>query len=203
MGIRLISTLLILSTLLNADKVNHLIEKISKTNSIEASTQKTINSYSNETEKLFDEYMRLNKEWNQQKLYNKQLELFVHTQKQEIPKLQNQLKEIVQTHKKIIPLMFEMVDTLDKLVEVDTPFLKDERAKRVNNLKSYLANPSITISEQFRMIIESYNIEYSYARTLEVYRSKFNENDLKTVDFLRVGRFALYYQSLDLQESGI
>jgi len=198
-----ISTLLLFSTLLSASSIDKMVDEVGSANKNGANTQKKINVYVDESDKLFDEYSLLSKELNEQKLYNKQLELFVSTQKKEIPKLQTQLKEIVQTHKKIIPLMFEMVNTMDKLVAVDSPFLHNERTQRVNNLKSYLSNSDITMSEQFRMIMDSYKIEYSYARTLEVYRSKFNEGDSKTVDFLRVGRFAFYYQSLDLQESGI
>ncbi len=198
----LVATLLF-SSFIYASSVDTMIDKVSDANKHSASSQKKVNTYVDKSEKIFDEYSRLSKELNEQKLYNKQLSLFVDTQKKEIPKLQTQLKEIVQTHKRIIPLMLEMLTTLDKLLAIDTPFLYNERLKRVENLKSYLSNSDITISEQYRMIMDSYKIEYSYARTLEVYRSEFNDEDTRTVDFLRIGRFALYYQTLDLQESGL
>lgn len=199
----LLLALLWLSSSLYASKVDSMLDKVSNTNKNSISSQIKINSYSEKSEKLYDEYALLSKQLNEQKLYNKRLSLFVSTQNNEIPKLQKQLTEIVQTHKKIIPLMFEMVETLDKLLQADSPFLTNERTRRIENLKSYLSNSDIEMSQQYRMIMEAYKTEYGYARTLEVYRAQLDSDDSKTVDFLRVGRFALYYQSLDRQESAI
>lgn len=203
MNKKMILLSLLLGLGLNAGSVDTMIDKVGSTNAKSAASQKKINAYADTSEKLYDEYVRIQKELDEQRLYNRQLSLIVSTQKEEIPKLEEQISQIEVTHKKIIPLMFEMVETLDKLIAVDTPFLHDERTQRATNLKSYLSNPDITIAEQFRLIFESYKIEYSYARTLEVYRTQFDGDGSKTVDFLRVGRFALYYQSLDLQESAI
>jgi hypothetical protein len=186
--------------LLKAAPVDSMLSSVDNANANSIASQKKIDGYADKSEVLYDEYLRLQKELEEQQLYNRQLEMIVATQKQEIPKLQQQLGEIEITHKKIIPLMFEMVETLEKLVAVDTPFLHEERSGRVEHLKSYMANPQISLGEQFRLITESYKIEYGYARTLEVYRSQLGE---KTVDFIRVGRLALYYQTLDLKECGI
>ena len=137
---------IISSITLNASQVDTMLTKVSQTNKKSSASQKKINSVSDTSQKVYDEYTLINKELHEQKLYNKRLELFVATQNKEIPKLQNQLKEVVQTHKKIIPLMFEMVATLDKLLLLDTPFLIAERTQRIENLKSYLANSDIEMS---------------------------------------------------------
>lgn len=191
--------------LFGAASVDTMVQKVEDANTKSASVQKKIDAYAQQSESLYDEYVQVKKELEAQQLYNKQLELITNTQKEKIPVLKQQLLDIEVTQKKIIPLMFEMVETLDTLVKVDTPFLYKERTARVANLRSYLGNPDMTLSERFRMIFESYKIEYSYARTLEVYRSELDPHDpqSKTVDFLRVGRVALYYQSLDRQESAI
>jgi len=191
--------------LFGAASVDTMVQKVEDANANSAAVQKKIDAYAQQSESLYDEYVQVKKEFEAQRLYNKQLELITTTQKEKIPQLEQQLRDIEVTQKKILPLMFEMVDTLDTLVQVDTPFLREERLQRVANLKSYLSNPDITLSEQFRMIFESYKIEYNYARTLEVYRSEIDPDDAqsKTVDFLRVGRVGLYYQSLDRSESAI
>ncbi len=196
-------TLIIFTLSLDASQVDTMLSKVSQTNKQSSASQKKINKLSDTSEKLYDEYSLISKALKEQKLYNKRLELFIATQNKEIPQLQKQLREVVQTHKKIIPLMFEMVTTLEKLLQADTPFLKVERRQRIENLKSYLANSDIEISEQFRMIMDAYKTEYGYARTLEVYRGQLTDNDSKTVDFLRLGRVGLYYQSLDRQESAL
>lgn len=196
-------TLFLISSLLEANQVQSIIKDIDKTNQKSILSQKKINKLSSQEEKIYDSYMKIQKELKQQKLYNEQLLSYLATQEKELPKLEQQLSEIVITHKRIIPLMFEMVVTLEKFIDVDKPFLSQERTRRVQSLKAHLANPNITISEQFRTILEAYKIEYSYARTLEAYRGSFENENSKTVDFLRIGRVGLYYQSLDLQESGI
>ncbi len=189
---------------LNANSIDSMIEKTNDANSNSKKSQKTIDSYSDTSEKIYDEYITSKKELEEQITYNRQLELILKTQKQEIPKLEKQLTEIETTNRKIIPLMFDMIEKLEKFVSVDTIFLKEERTQRVESLKNYLSNPDMNTAQQFRTILESYKIEYGYSRTLEVYRSelKIGESEGKTVDFLRVGRLALYYQSLDFTESG-
>lgn len=194
------------ATLLLAEPaIDSMVNTMADANKKSAQTQEKIDAYAQQSETLYDTYLMVEKELEEQRIYNKQLELITTTQRNEIPKLQQQLQDLEVTKKKIIPLMFEMVETLEKLVQADTPFLIKERMGRVENLKSYLSNPDISLSEQYRMILESYKIEYNYARTLEVYRSEVDSEAHagKTVDFLRVGRVGLYYQSLDRKESAI
>ena len=199
-----ITSFLLISFSLHANSVDSVIDKTSLANKKSESSQKKINAYAEKSETIYDEYTRLQKELKQQKAYNKQLDTIVQRQVEEIPQLQEHLKQIEVTNKKIIPLMLEMVEKLEKFVSIDTPFLKKERNERVKNLKNFLSNPDLSTAEQFRMIEESYKIEYSYARTLEVYRSELSkENESKMVDFLRIGRLALYYQSLDGQETAL
>jgi len=200
-----ITSFLFICLSLNAGSIDSMIDATKSANKNSELSQKKISSYADQSEKIYDEYVRIQKELAEQKNYNKQLSSIVATQKAQIPLLQEQLKEIEVTNKKIIPLMLEMVDNMEKFVSVDTPFLKKEREQRVVNLRTYLSNPELSTAEQFRMILESHKIEYGYARTLEVYRSELDPEDKtsKMVDFLRVGRVALYYQSLDSQESGV
>jgi len=190
----------LLSTLALASVDSTLDERV-LTNTKSAKTQGKIDRYASESQELYEEYRQLERTLKEQKSYNKQLEAIVKTQKSEVPKLEAQLQEIEVTQKKIVPLMYEMVEVLERMVEADTPFLHEERLARVTHLKSYLTDPELSLSEQFRMILEAYKIEYGYARTLQAYRATL-EGDT-TVDFFRLGRVALFYQTLDAQKSGM
>lgn len=95
--------------------------------------------------------------------------------------------------------MLKMVDSLEKLVQMDTPFLLEERTNRIQRLKQSLNKSDIKTAEKYRIILEAFKIEYDYSNNIETYQDKI---DNKTYNFLRLGRTALYYQSLDLKEYG-
>ena len=61
----------------------------------------------------------------------------------------------------------------------------------------------VTAAEKFRRVIEAYQIENDYGRTIEAYRGSVEINgNLQEVDFLRIGRISLTYQSVGAQHTG-
>jgi hypothetical protein len=96
-----------------------------------------------------------------------------------------------------------MVDALEKFVQLDVPFLIEERTKRIADLRKMMDRANVTTPEKFRQIMEAYQIENEYGRTIEAYRASLVLGGRETtVDFLRFGRIALLYQSLDESECG-
>jgi hypothetical protein len=88
-------------------------------------------------------------------------------------------------------------------VALDVPFLLAERTDRVESLQELMARADVAISEKYRRIIEAYQIELEYGRTLDAYEGILGEGaDARTVDFVRLGRVALMYQTLDGAETG-
>ncbi|MDD1651229.1 MAG: DUF3450 family protein, partial [Methylococcaceae bacterium] len=61
--------------------------------------------------------------------------------------------------------------------------------------------PAVDPTELFRLVVEAYRVELDYGKTVEVTRATLGENAEKLVDFLSVGRLALYYQTLDGENS--
>jgi len=160
---------------------------------------------------LFDEQQRLLHEHNQTRnelqslqRYDNHLQKMVSAQERKIVALQQQMEEIDVTHREVIPLMSRMTETLERFVELDVPFLLEERRRRVKKLQDLLDLPDVSVAEKYRQVMEAYQVETEYGRTIEVYRGTLEPaNRARTVDFLRIGRLALIYRSLDGSDSGI
>jgi hypothetical protein len=130
-------------------------------------------------------------EIDQLTVYNNQLKAIIEDQGEQKLSFEKQLKDIEVTQQGIMPLMERMLTMLDQFVELDLPFLLEERRVRIATLRSLLLSSDVTISEKFRRVMESYQIELEYGRTIEAYRSK--DESGRIVDYLRLGRVGLYY----------
>ena len=136
-------------------------------------------------------------------IYNRQIERLITSQEKEIESIARQAGEIENIETGALPLMIEMTDTLDKLLDADVPFLVTERQTRIDNLRALIDRADVTSGEKFRRIMEAYLIEVDYGRTIEAYEGELQlGEEVLNVDFLRVGRVGLYYQTLDGSNSG-
>jgi chromosome segregation ATPase len=135
--------------------------------------------------------------------YNDQLQKQVDAQSTEKTSLQTQLTEIETTTREVLPLMERMVATLDQFVKADIPFLLEERTGRVNTLLELMGRADVAISEKYRRILEAYQIELEFGSTLEAYKGAMGAGaDARTVQFVRLGRVSLMYQTEDGSETG-
>jgi len=187
----------------NPEKVNTVVGEQTKIEQAAAASQQRINQLDDEAQKLVGQYRQTTAETESIKAYNTQLAMQVKSQTDEMDSMQKQLAEIERTSREVLPMMQKMVDTLEQFVSLDLPFLPDERKNRIATLKDMMSRADVTISEKYRRITEAYSIEMEYGRTIEAYEGKLGEGDkAKTVEFLRTGRIALMYQTLDGKETG-
>lgn len=159
-----------------------------------AKSQQTINATDNAYQALLQDFRATHGEIDQLKLYNQQMTDIVANQDDEIDNLDQQVREIEFTEQGILPLMNQMLDSLEQFNQLDLPFLQAERATRLAKLRNLMSRADITVSEKFRRVLEAYQIEVEYGRTLETYREKADDNVV--YDFLRIGRTALYRLTL-------
>ena len=126
------------------------------------------------------------------------------SQEAEKVRLGQEVQEIEVLRRELLPLMVEMIDVLARFIELDQPMLLEEREARLQALQDNLGRSDVALGEKYRRVIEAYQIEAEYGQNIEAYEGTLtlNGRDL-TVDFLRVGRLALYYVSLDRSEAGL
>lgn len=165
-----------------------------------AQAQEQINQVDEETQQLIDEYRRVISETDSLRAYNEQMQRIVDNQIEEIASINEQLDGLEATNRNVVPLMIEMAETLGQLVRADLPFRLTERIDRADNIIGLLDRSDITNSEKYRLILEAYQAELEYGRTMEGYRGALPDG--QQVEFLRVGRTLLFWQSLDGNDTG-
>ena len=165
--------------------------------------QKKVNQLDEQRQSLLREYRLTLKKIHNTRVYNKQLREFITEQKKEVISIRKQIEQVKDTGKDIIPLMLRMLSSLEKFVELDIPFLLLERKERIAKLKDLIKRADVSVSEKYRRILSAYQVENEYGRTLSAYKGLQSIKGKEiTVDFLRVGRVALIYQTLDGKKTG-
>lgn len=168
-----------------------------------AAAQVRISQLRDETADMIGQYKQLMAEADSIEKYNVQLASQVDSQADQLAQTQRQLDEIATTQRDVLPLMQEMVATLERFVELDAPFLPKERTERVANIQALMQRSDVSVSEKFRRILEAYQIEVEYGRTLDAYEGTIgDDDDARSVEFVRLGRVSLLYQTPDGRETG-
>ncbi len=197
------SLLLLFSLPAWSASVQQAIQVQTATHQAAAKSQQKINRLDDQTQKMLNQYRSAIHQTKSLKTYNKYLQDMLKSQQEEQASLQEQLQNIETTQQEIVPLLLRMMDSLEKFVQLDIPFLPQERQQRLTNLKKMLHQANITNAEKYRRILEAFQIENDYGKTIEAYRADLNlKGKTSSVDFLRLGRVSLYFQRLDGSESG-
>jgi septal ring factor EnvC (AmiA/AmiB activator) len=169
----------------------------------EAKTQQRIDQLDDQTKAMLEEYQRLSRELDVLKVYDDQLQRLVESQEAEKVSIRQQMQGLELTQREIVPLMLRMVAWLEEFLRVDQPFLPEERNLRIEQLKQLMDRADVSVGEKYRRVLEAYQIEMDYSRTIEASRGELLSGDKsRSVDFLRIGRVGLYYLTLDREEVG-
>lgn len=168
------------------------------------SAQATINKLADETQDIVSQYKTELKVLEGLKLYNRLQQKQVDNQNNYLRDLSESIGKIAVIERQIVPLMVSMIDSLDQFIGLDVPFLVEERNDRIANLRDTLERPDISVAEKFRKVLEAYEIEIEYGRTIEANNGKLTIGDnVREVHYLRVGRISYLYQTADGEETGV
>ncbi len=161
-------------------------------------SQAKIDRLADETRDLLSDYKTVTKQIDGLKVYNGRLERQIDNQMKRVGSIEESISQVTVIQRQMTPLVIRMIDGLEQFVELDVPFEKEERLQRIQFLRNNLDRADVTVAEKFRGVLEAYNIELQYGRGIDTYRGTIDLGGTKRdVDFLRVGRIALVYQTTD------
>ena len=192
-----------LSTQAFAVSINEVMQEGENRADAGANDQTKVDSVADQTEKIVNDFRAVTKVVDGLRVYNALLQTQLDNQQSEMDALSESIGNIALIERQIVPLMLRMVDALEEFVALDTPFLMKERTDRVTRLRGMMERSDVSAAEKLRRVIEGYQIENDYGRTIEAYKGSTDVNGVELeVDFLRIGRIALLYQTVGGATSG-
>ena len=166
-------------------------------------SQIIVSNLSDERQNLLGQYRLVLQQIDRLIAYNDYVERLIVDQEAQITDIRKQLDQFALIERGIVPLMLDSIDILDKFIDLDVPFLLEERKARVARLRTIMDLSDVTVSEKYRQIMDAYQIETTYGRDIEAYTGLLEiDGESRQVDFLRIGRTSLTYQTPDQEETG-
>jgi TolA-binding protein len=195
------ATAILIHTAVNAQEVEPILDTSRAMVQATGQTQERIEQLDSRTQSLLSDYRANLKQLEQLNRYNASQQRQVDAQRREMDSLTNDINNIASLQRSIQPLMEDMVEALDQLIEADLPFLLDERRARVERLSALMDDPSRSPAQRYRLVVEAYQIENEYGRTIEAYRGDIEAagRQFENVEFLRIGRTSLTFRTDDDQ----
>jgi hypothetical protein len=156
-----------------------------------------------DTGDLLQDYKTVMKQVDGLRIYNSRLEKQIAGQLRRIDNLGRSVDDATVIQRQVTPLLIRMIDGLEQFVALDVPFHIEERTERVEFLRANMDRSDITIAEKFRQVLEAYKIENEYGRKIDSYKGVASvAGSERDVNFLRIGRIGLMYQTTDGEQSG-
>lgn len=166
-------------------------------------SQGRIDEVVRETREMEARYRQIVKETDGLRVYNEYMGRQVANQTEELARLRASIDQVSIVERQIMPLMIRMIESLEQFIELDVPFLYEERVARAAGLRNLMERADVSVSEKFRRLTEAYQIENEFGRTIEAYPGTLVIDGVTLeVDILRLGRIGLYYQSRDAAVTG-
>lgn len=191
------------SSIFAQEIVDQTINSQVEASNVSIEIQNKIDELDIESKKIYFDYKDTLNEFNSLKNYDDQLSQIIDAQILEIASINDQLDSLDSINIDILPLLKRMVDSLNKFISLDIPFLINERQSRLNNLDKLIIRADVTTAEKFRNIFEAYQLEANFGKTIESYQGFLNiEGNERAVDYFRLGRLGLYYRTPNGRETG-
>lgn len=199
-----LSSLLACAPFIQANDLNKVLDTSVQKGVAAQQSQKKIDGLADQTQEQLAEYRQTSKIVEDLQVYNRKLEIQLEKQQQRLAQMERSIEDATVVQRRILPLVEDMIESLEQFVALDLPFHKEERQQRIHFLRDNLQRPDLSVAEKFRQVLEAYKIENEYGRRIDSYSSTVEiAGETRDVTVLRVGRLALLYQTADLLHTGM
>jgi hypothetical protein len=186
-----------------ADTLDNILDVGEAKTKAAQKSQVKIDKLADQTRDLFQDWKTVNKQIEGLRVYNARLQKQIDNQIRRVGDIENSIQQVTVIQRQMTPLVIRMIDGLEKFVALDVPFHMAERNQRIEFLRSNLDRSDVTVAEKFRQVLEAYKIENEYGRKIDAYKGTIEIDGVeRDVNFFRVGRIALLYQTTDTELSG-
>jgi hypothetical protein len=199
------SSLIAVSGGVFAQSVDQILQAQDRRLDLAQQSQERINNIVEGTRSLEDQYRSINKEIDGLKVYNRLMVAQTSGQQAVLEDISLSMDQVDVINRQIFPLMERMIDGLEQSINLDVPFLMDERTGRIDVLKDIMERSDVSVAEKFRKVMEAFQIENDYGTSSEWYRQSITLDGGATnrdYNVLRIGRVGLYFQSDDTRITG-
>ncbi len=177
-----------------AQQLDQTLQTARQSTTAGAQTQQRIDTLDDQRTDIELEYRALLEQIESQRLFVEQQQVFIRSQENEVTSLQQQIERVDNIERDLAPMMREMVVNLENFVNLDLPFRmegENGRLARIEGLYELLDDPNISPAERYRVILNAYEIEASYGRSLNAYEEEILEDGIPvSVNVLQIGRVA-------------
>ena len=185
------------------ERVNEMLRVQQGATAADKQAQTQINGLADETQEAVGEYRVRLQELDRNRRYNDNLQRTVNDQEREKASLTKQIDEFGDLEQGIVPLLLDMIEDLDRFIQLDVPFQMEQRRDNITRLRDLMDLSNVSIAEKYRQVMGSYQVETVIGRNMESYPGELDIGGIRRkVDFLRVGRVLLAYQTPDREETG-
>ncbi len=116
---------------------------------------------------------------------------------------ERRIRETARIREELECYLESVTANLEEFIKKDLPFLPEERSIRLSSIKEIMARPDKPVTEKYRMVMESIQVETEYGRTVEVYQDTVDlDGQSVLVDILRLGRLSLFCRTRDGKKTG-
>lgn len=117
--------------------------------------------------------------------------------------LARRLEESLRLETSLEDTLLAILGRLEAAVELDLPFLPEERSRRLTTVRRELGDPTATAADKLRRVLEAVLIEARYGGAFEVYQDRIRVGaEELTSDLLYVGRLGLFWLTPDAERGG-
>lgn len=157
-----------------------------------ARAQQEINQVADRVGDLEREYLALRQQIEDQRVFVEQQQVFLRSQQNELETLQFQLERVSTIERDLTPMLLQMYVALEEFIASDMPFQSDVRQARLDNIQRLLGDAGVPPAEKYRVILNAYEIEAAYGRSLRTYSEEVVLDGVPNeVTVLQFGRVAL------------